>query len=111
MPTLRDQQRYARKGTTTQRGYGNPHQCTGKQRRAAWRPGDPCAHCGRPIWQLWRIDGAGRRISTVDLPHNADRTGYLPGLAHAHCNRSEAASRGNRQRVLQPARWAVARRW
>lgn len=65
------------RGTTTQRGYDGRH----KQARAklikAWHPGDPCAHCGKPM--------AGP-ASSLDLAHTADRTGYR-GLAHAECNR------------------------
>lgn len=97
------------RGTTTERGYGYSHQCKLKQRRAAWRPGDPCAHCGRGIWALYRISG-GRRISLADLPHNADRTGYLPGLAHSHCNRADGARRGNQLRG-QARRGPQTPRW
>ena len=98
------------RGTTAQRGYGSPHQRELKRRRAAWRPGDICAHCGRGIMQLWRIMPSGRRICLADLPHTDDRTGYLPGLAHSHCNRADGARRGNRIRGQQRV-WRTSRRW
>jgi hypothetical protein len=98
------------KGNTTQRGMGSGHQRLGKQRRAQWHPGDPCAHCGQPINWLWRITPDGRRISMVDLPHMADRSGYLPGLSCSKHNRSEGATRGNRQRGTVSV-WRTARRW
>jgi hypothetical protein len=110
MASHRDWQRYARKGTTKQRGYAGPHIALLKQRRAAWKPGDPCAHCGHGIMQLWRIMRDGRRICLADLPHNADRTGYLPGLAHAYCNRADGARRGNQMRG-QHRGWPTSRRW
>lgn len=37
----------------------------------------------------WLITPDGRRVSALDLPHNDDRTGYLPGLAHRGCNRRD----------------------
>ena len=97
------------RGTTTQRGYGTIHVHALKAARAAWYPGQPCAQCGRPIWQLWHIDSAGRRISLVDLGHTPDRSGYI-GLCHRYCNRAEGASRGNRMRQAAVA-MASARRW
>src|SRR5262245_60679877 len=49
--------------------------------------GKPCVRCGRPL----------RRGDAVDLDHRDDGRGYL-GLAHAHCNRSAGATRGNQLR-------------
>ena len=93
-------------GTTTQRGYGPAHQAERERRLAVYRPGDLCAHCGRPItW--WPVATARRYI---DLPHTADRSGYLPGLAHRYCNRRDGAVRGNRARGRVRA-WAQARQW
>jgi hypothetical protein len=93
-------------GTTTQRGYGHLHQAERGRRLKLYRPGDPCAHCGQPItW--WPLTVARRHI---DLPHTADRTGYLPGLAHRYCNRKDGAVRGNRMRGRVRA-WQTSRQW
>jgi hypothetical protein len=99
------------RGTTTERGYGAAHIHALRRARAAWRPGDPCAHCGQPMWVMWVTDPRNprRRICVLDLGHNADRSAYV-GLAHRACNRSEGASRGNRMRGAAE-RWASARAW
>jgi hypothetical protein len=76
-------------GKTTARGYGGDHQRIRRTRLAQWRPGDPCAHCGLPMLYAWLITANGRRVSALDLPHNDQRTGYLPGLAHRGCNRRD----------------------
>ena len=76
----------ARRGTSTQRGYGAAH----RGLRAQWQ---------------WRIDsgdvvmcadGCGTRITGTawDLGHTADRTGYVGPQVRAH-NRSDGGSRGN----------------
>ncbi len=101
-------------GTTTQRGYGWGHQAEQKRRLALWRPGDPCARCGRPMWQRWQYV-KGRRVSAIHLGHTPDRSAYT-GLEHAHCNLSEAARRGNRMRARSPVRTVplplrTSRRW
>jgi hypothetical protein len=99
-------------GTTTQRGYGHGHQAERERRLAAYRPGDPCAHCGRPItWPLPLTTLARQRIH---LPHNATRTGYLPGLSHAACNLRDGAVRGNKMRARRPMATLplrTSRRW
>jgi hypothetical protein len=72
--------------STTNSGYGYDHQ----QLRKALLPeayGQPCVHC-----QLVMLPG-----QDLDLDHTADRTAYR-GFAHASCNRSEGARRGNAQR-------------
>lgn len=104
--TRRDYQRWARRGSTEQRGYGHKHRQERERRLSAYRPGDICAHCGQPL-TAWPIAVARRYL---DLPHNDSRTGYLPGLAHRHCNRGDGARRGNQLRG-QARRWAAARRW
>jgi len=104
--TLRDMQRWARRGTTTARGYGHTHRTERERRLKAYRPGDICAHGGEPL--LWWPIQVARRY--LDLPHNADRTGYLPGLACRRHNRGEGATRGNKQRRTVST-WATARRW
>lgn len=105
--SLRDFQRWARKGTTEQRGYGRAHQAERKRRLAAYTPGDICAHGGEPL--AWPRDIAARYL---DLPHNEDRSGYLPGLSCSYHNRAEGSARGNRMRARRrPPQWASARTW
>jgi hypothetical protein len=94
------------KGTTTQRGMGSRHQRLREQRLKAYRPGDICAHGGESMW-WWPLAYARRFL---DLPHTADRSGYLPGLSCAHHNRSEGVTRRNRMRGTVSA-WRTARRW
>ena len=93
-------------GTTTQRGYGAAHQSERERRLKRYRPGDLCPHCMRPL-TYWPLPVARRYL---DLPHNATRTGYLPGLAHRTCNRRDGAVRGNKMRAAVRT-WAQARQW
>ena len=109
--TRQDWQRWARKGSTTARGYGREHQAERERRLAAYKQGDPCAHCGAPItW--WPVSVARRYL---DLPHTADRSGYLPGLAHRYCNRRDgqrvttAILNARRGKVTRP--WQASRQW
>jgi hypothetical protein len=102
----RDVQRWARRGTTEDRGYGHAHRTERERRLAVYRQGDICAHGGEAM-HWWPLAYARRFL---DLPHNADRSGYLPGLSCRRHNRSEGAVRGNRQRGRVRA-WASARRW
>ena len=104
--TRRDYQRYARRGTTAQRGYDHRHQAERERRLLLYRPGDLCAHGGEPMW-WWPLTMARRFL---DLPHTPDRTGYLPGLACRRHNRADGAIRGNRQRGRIRA-WQQARQW
>jgi hypothetical protein len=104
--TRRDYQRWARRGSTAQRGYGQQHRAERERRLARYRPGDICAHGGEQMW-WWPLPVARRFL---DLPHTADRSGYLPGLACRRHNRGEGAARGNRQRGITRA-WQAARRW
>ncbi len=104
--TRQDWQRWARYGTTTQRGYGHGHQAERERRLLQYRPGDLCAHGGEQMW-WWPLSVARRFL---DLPHTADRTGYLPGLACRYHNRKDGAVRGNRMRGRVRA-WQQARRW
>jgi len=108
MPSLRDYQRWARKGTTTQRGYGYGHVKILHDAIARWRPGDLCTRCGYPMWNRWMLDRRGRKVSAIHLAHTPDRTGY-EGLQHAHCNTSEGAARGNRARGVRT--WQSSRAW
>lgn len=88
------------KAKTAARGYGASHQAERERRLAAYRPGDLCAHCGRPI--TWWPLKVARQL--IDLPHTTDRSGYLPGLAHRSCNRGEANRRRNVVRTWQQSR-------
>lgn len=76
-------------GSTTQRDYGAQHQ---RLRKALLHTavGSPCTRCTEPI------------TSTRDahLDHNDDRNGYA-GWAHARCNLSAGATKGNRDRGAQ----------
>lgn len=103
--TRRDMQRWAARGTTTQRGYGSQHQAERKRRLATYRPGDPCAVGGEPL--AYHPRTAARWL---DLAHDHARGGYLPGLSCRRHNRAEGATRGNRMRGTA-ARWRTARRW
>ncbi|MFJ2719379.1 endonuclease domain-containing protein [Streptomyces sp. NPDC087437] len=83
---------------TTQAGYGYTHQAL----RRALLPaayGQPCPHCQQPM-----LPG-----QPLDLDHTADRTSYR-GFAHASCNRSEGARRGNAQRRARRT-WRTSRQW
>lgn len=106
MVTAQAWSQYARKGTTTMRGYGWTHIKARRAALAAWQPGQPCAHCGQPMWERWMYDSHGRRISALDLGHTTDRTAYI-GLAHRYCNRAEGRSRQNR--ITRG--WSSARDW
>jgi hypothetical protein len=93
-------------GSTAQRGYGHHHQAERKRRLAVYRPGDLCAHGGEPL-MYWPLAVARRYL---DLPHLADRSGYLPGLSCRKHNRADGAIRGNRKRG-SIKQWASARQW
>jgi hypothetical protein len=77
-------------GTTTERGLGSPHQRIGRQLFAVWKPGDPCARCGQPMWHRWTVTADGRRVSAIDVD---DFPGRIYGgpqvkrLSHRSCNR------------------------
>lgn len=88
------------------RGYGHEHRAERERRLKIYRPGDVCAHGGETLpW--WPLQLARRFL---DLPHNADRTGYLPGLSCRRHNRQDGAVRGNRARG-RARTWQSARRW
>jgi hypothetical protein len=68
--------------------YGTPHQKLRAQLVARWRPGDPCARCGKPMMTLYRVSAAtGRRVAAVQLGHRDGGTGWT-GLEHSECNMS-----------------------
>ena len=76
--------------SSTARGYNYAHQQLRKRLLALWRPGDPCARCGQPMYGP---------PSMIHLGHTADRTGYI-GLEHRFCNCSDGAKRGNAARSV-----------
>lgn len=63
--------------TTSERGYGPPHQRIRAIAIARYRPEDPCPRCGRPL---------GPDPSDLDMGHGPRQRGYS-GLEHASCNR------------------------
>jgi hypothetical protein len=98
-------QRYRRRGTTTQRGYGRPHQ----KQRAQWKPlvdaGMVQCHaaiCLEP--SRWITPG-----TPWHMGHTPDRTGWT-GPEHQRCGAADGARRGNRNRPRQPG-WLTSRRW
>ena len=87
-----------RRRTTKERGYGAKH----RAEKERWRPTVDAGHadCAELIC-LEENDGRTRRIepgADWDLAHGEGQVGYR-GPAHARCNRSEAAKRGNRARA------------
>lgn len=78
-------------GSTSDRGYGWPHQ----RERERWRPvveaGDGvCARCGEPI-----LPG-----SAWDLGHDDHDRSVYRGPEHRGCNRGAGGAKGNRRRYL-----------
>ena len=79
----------ARRGSTSEAGYGAAHRRLRKQWAAVVAEGRAtCTRCRKriPPAAAWHLD------------HTDDRTGYL-GPACAHCNTSAGASKGNRERA------------
>lgn len=97
------------RGKTAARDYGGSHQQRRQRRLAAYRPGDTCANGGEPLWYPLPVRRNGRLVSPwLDLPHNSDRTGYLPGLSCRRHNRGDGARHGNRMRGQQRAARAAS---
>jgi hypothetical protein len=81
--------------STAIRGYGGVHQARRAQLAPYVAAGMArCSICHQPIvpGQKW------------DLDHTPDKSGYR-GPAHAGCNRSEGAKRGNAKRRRYPPPW------
>lgn len=97
MTTRRRRRKPRVQASATARGYGYHHQQVRKALLAQWQPGDPCSRCSKPMW------GPPNKIH---LGHNPERTAWT-GLEHAHCNLSEAATRGNRARMTATRTMAV----
>ena len=102
----RDLQRWARRGTTTQRGLGGTHPTERKRQLAALVDGvTACPFCGQPMWRTQKLD-------LDHWPGRAYGGPQVKRLAHRHCNRSAGASAGNRARSGRgTATWASARDW
>jgi hypothetical protein len=84
---------------TTARGYGAEHQRERDRWRVVVERGDAvCVRCS-----TWIVPG-----SSWDLDHTDERDGYL-GAAHASCNRSAGATRGNALRA--EVRGMTVRSW
>ena len=104
-PRRRDYQRWARKGTTAERGYGSPHQ----KLRAKWKPQVDAGmvNCHAVICVMssrWIQPG-----TPWHLGHTPDRTGWT-GPEHQHCGAADGARRGNSRRG-QARGWLTSRRW
>lgn len=79
-----------RAGSKEARGYGHAH----KRARAALLPtaiGSPCTRCGVALTET----------DDIHLDHTDDRSAYA-GFAHASCNQSAGAIKGNRARGIGP---------
>lgn len=68
--------------------YDRAHRNARDRYLAAMRDGQPCCRCGRPMY----------RGQPLDLDHHDDDPTRYRGLAHARCNRSAGATKGNQLR-------------
>ncbi len=94
------------KASTTARGYGRQHQNERAHRLTYITPAHSCGWCKQPLGpEFGGYDRRGRRISRWALPHNVTRTGYLPGMWHEWCNKSEAGKRANAMQRSSSLRW------
>lgn len=97
-------------GSTTQRDYGAHHQRT---RKALLHTavGSTCTRCAVVITaaDLVIVGPTGRRRAGVHLDHSDDRLGYA-GWAHARCNLSAGATKGNLERA-QGDTWQPSEDW
>ena len=104
MPTQREYQRYARRGTTKQRGYSGPHQ----KLKERWRPlvDAGMVSCHETICLMptrWIPPG-----TPWHLGHTPDGTTWT-GPVHERCNIAEANRRRSRRQL--PRGWFTSRRW
>lgn len=94
---------------TTAAGYGNAHMKERRRRLHATTERDLCGYCHRPLGPE-RLPGD--KQSRWALPHNPERTGYLPGMWHKHCNDIDGARRGNqRQREKSSVKRRQSQVW
>jgi hypothetical protein len=126
--TARDVARWARRGTTAQRGLGRGHQARRKQLLAELVDGTPCLEraggpgapvCGQPMWHPTRCPFPPDRRADgrcgacrLDLCHGVARAlgghGQDSRLGHAYCNRAAGprlAATLARARRPQPPTW------
>ncbi|GAB3075415.1 hypothetical protein GCM10027053_46410 [Intrasporangium mesophilum] len=73
----------------------------------AFRPGDPCALCGRPMWPA--RNGSLSHLHLDHDPSDPTRQRYR-GLVHAKCNASDAGRRARAKQVDRDAEPATPRR-
>lgn len=90
-----------RRGNTTQRGYGAPHNRKAAELKAGLRDGQPCCRCGGPMYR-WQLALGANDPGGIDADHRARARvlgGALPdALAHRSCNRRAGAILGNKLR-------------
>ena len=92
----------ATKGTTTERGYGTPHQRLRAAAYARLPEYTPCARCHRTMWKGEREQlPSGATRSALHYDHNGARTGYI-GFSCA--DTSPLATACPRRRVIMPGR-------
>ena len=102
----RDLQRWARRGTTTQRGLGPRHRTQRDRQLAALIDGTPCRRCGQPRYHPARCplppDGHPDHAPRIDGGDGQDSD-----LEHAYCNRAAGArlSAARRRRYRPPPAW------
>jgi 5-methylcytosine-specific restriction endonuclease McrA len=74
------------KRSTADRGLGGAHRADRKRKLAAFRDGQPCPRCGRPMWST----------QDLDLDHVVSRVfggaGGPTALSHRSCNRRAGAA-------------------
>lgn len=70
---------------TAARGYGATHQRARREALAAFVPGTPCVRCGWPM----------EADDVLHLDHADENKAEYLGLAHARCNLSWGAKKGN----------------
>ena len=107
MTSARDNQRWARRGTTTQRGLGADHQ----RRRRELLPdalGTPCPIAGP------KCDGIMTAPRRLDLDHSHARAlGGVEGdrITCSPCNRGAGARLGNQMRRTQRSTRVAIHDW
>jgi len=101
----------ATKGTTTERGYGTPHQRLRAAAYARLPEYTPCARCHRTMWKGEREQlPSGATRSALHYDHNGARTGYI-GFSCADCNRKHGAAQGGREVARRRANRRHPRPW
>jgi hypothetical protein len=92
--------------SSAERGYDYAHRQEAKRRIANATEADPCGYCRRPLGPRYGVQPrTGQRITIWILPHNTNRTGWLPGLWHHACNATEAGKRARARQDATRLRW------